>query len=374
MKFTITYLVLVLLAAGSSWANPALPLETDLDGFIHEITEKPGTDEIRTRQWVYPLQVRTPIPGGTFEVHSALMQAEQRRTVSPDSVAVIDVWGPLDTRFTGAWRLGTGGLISLHATLPTGKDSLNADEEALVRTIARNDLNFPVNTFGAGFDFGGGLSFATQRGHIGYSAGIAYVRRGEYDPVTGVANYKPGDEATLTLGIDYTWRKWVLRLSTVGSYYLKDRLGGRDIFRNGKQLMIQSGAYYEGRKLRLEGEFYSIIRFKNEQIFNDAFLYEIHDSNGEEYRLGMEVSWIPTRFLSLFGRAHVKHVTENKLPRFNTLYRGRARMFGVGGGMSISLNRAAHLVFRANRWSGHTRGGIAKLSAFNLKAALSIRL
>ena len=100
-------LCLVVLLVGPAAGEPPVPFETDLDGFVHEITEKLGADSIRTRQWVYPLQVRTPIPGGTLEVHSALMQVEQRRDTT-----VVDVWGPLDTGLCFYYGIWVGAVIN----------------------------------------------------------------------------------------------------------------------------------------------------------------------------------------------------------------------------------------------------------------------
>jgi hypothetical protein len=78
--------------------------------------------------------------------------------------------------------------------------------------------------------------------------------------------------------------------------------------------------------------------------------------------------------VAVFTRLHLKHRSPNDLSVGDAGYQGRARLYGGGGGVSVSLNKTAHLVFRVNQWKGSARNGDSHLSGYNLKASLSLRL
>jgi len=343
----------------------ATQMEADLGGFMHQITLRRDTTVTRIRQWVSPLQIRLPLAGGALDIQTALMYVAQSGASSEE------VWGPLNTRFAGTWKLGRRALISLHASLPTGKRTLDAQSAELLRTLARNDLNFPVRTFGDGLDIGTDLSLVRQSGHLSLSLGAGYTRKGAYDPVAGATNYKPGDEATITVGLDYTWRRLVYRVSAAGAHRLTDRVDGLAVFQNGKQILVQTGVYYEGLSLRLQAEIVDIVRMKNRLLDHSLFLYEFRDSNGNDLRVHLKANWSPIRILALFAEANLKHITANTYPVDSPLYQGRARIWGAGGGMAITLGKA-RLSFHITRQDGSAVDRTVLFSTHNYRGTLSL--
>lgn len=346
-------------------ARSTTQMEADFGGFVHQITLRRDTEVTRIRQWVSPLQIRLPLAGGALDIQTALMYVAQSGA-SPE-----EIWGPLNTRFAGTWELGRRALFSLHASLPTGKQALDAPSAELLRTLARNDLNFPVRTFGDGLDVGAGLSLARQSGRLGLSLGAAYTRKGAYHPIEGAANYKPGDEATLTVGLDYTWKRLVYRLSAVGAHHLTDQVDGLAVFQNGKQILLQAGVYHEGRKLQLQAEIVEIVRMKNRLLDNSHFLYEFRDSNGNDLRVHLKADWSPIRVLALFAEANLKHITANAYPTDSPLYQGRARIWGGGGGMAITLGKI-RVALRATQQEGSAVDRTVQFSTRNYRGALTL--
>ena len=147
-------------------------IKTEISSFVHQIDLQSATDTTQITQWVSPIRVQIPALGGHLSLRAAFMMVDQSGTI--DEIA----WGALDTRIDGRWPIGKNALITLHASLPTGKRSLNDPDANLVGILARNDLNFPVRTFGQGFDLGGTLSIAKHRGHWSMSVGIKAIRKG----------------------------------------------------------------------------------------------------------------------------------------------------------------------------------------------------
>ena len=347
----------------------ASQIGADLGGFVHQVTLHRENTRTRIRQWVSPIQVRLPFVGGNLEVHTALMYVQQRGDSADE------MWGPLDTRFTGTWNLKGRGILSLQATLPTGGQGLEARHLDLIRTLSRNDLNFPVKSFGEGLDIGAGFSVAKQSGHLGISLGLGYLRKGPYAPVESVSGYKPGDEASVTFGLDYTWNKWIYSFSAVGTLNRTDRLDGLVVFQNGKQILLRAGIHHTGRTFRLQAAITEIVRLKNRALIDSQFFYESRDSNGNDLRIHLRADWAPAPFLTFFALGHLKHLTPNAYggqPE-SPLYQGRARLWGGGGGLAFSPGGKGRLVLRADRWDGSAEDGRVQLSAYNLRGVLAFQ-
>ena len=349
-------------------ARAADPFGTDLGGFVHQIEFRPDSVRvIKVRQWVSPVQIHIPFAGGQLDLHSGAMYLEQTDTLKSEA------WGPLNTRLRGTWSLGRRALLTLHAAFPTGKRSLDAEDANLVRTLARNDLNFPVKTFGEGLDIGGALSLAKQVGHRGWSLGIGYLRKGAYGPVNGVTRYKPGDVFTVSAGIDRTYKHWVYRFSTLGTVYFTDRQNNKVVFRQGKQILFQMGLLYEGQRLQLNFQVTEILRLKNQELIppEGLFLFETRDSNGNDLRGALEINWTPYPPLTLFGSRHFKYLTANAYPSTSPLYQGDAHLWQSGGGIKLHLGPKYRLLLKATRMEGKILDDTIDLSSFQLQGGLS---
>jgi len=258
-----------------------------------------------------------PLLKGQFNFQNAFMAIHQMGIT--DKV----VWGVMDTRVQGRWNISHNAILSLHASLPTGKHSLNATDATLIDMVIRNDLNFPIRTFGQGLDFGGTLSLARQRGHWSTGVGVRVIHKGSYTPLEGASTYKPGDEITGLIGVDYSYRQWIFQVNTAASFYKVDRQGGAIIFRNGKQILLHTGIFYVGRILRMQAELIEIARLKNLNISNlGHLLYETRDSNGNDLRAHCELSLTPIPQFTIFATGYVKHLTATAHPQTTPLYQG----------------------------------------------------
>ena len=151
-------------------SQPAPPLSTNAGAFVHQITIEPGDQETRYRQIVSPVTLSIPIAMGSLNIQSAYMYLEEQT-----ATGTRDASGPLDTQVSGEWNVGRS-LFTGYVNIPTGSDSLDSVEADLARSMSRNDLNFPIKTFGQGLDVGGALTLAHQLNHWTISVG------GDIDP------------------------------------------------------------------------------------------------------------------------------------------------------------------------------------------------
>jgi hypothetical protein len=137
-------------------------------------------------------------------------------------------------------------------------------------------------------------------------------------------------------------------------------------------MLVQAGLHYHGWSLHLGADVIEIVRFKNQEMTDLGLLYEVRDSNGNDLRVALEADWTPARFLTLFARGHLKHLSPNDHPVGDPLHQGRARLWGGGGGASVSLGGRVHLVLRADRWEGSAEDGAVQLTALNLRGTLTL--
>lgn len=343
------------------------PRTTTVSSFVHQVTIAQDSTQTELTQWVTPMHIEMPLGNGNIQILSAAMFVHQ------DGAGILqdEAWGMLNTDISGQWALGKVAVLNLNASLPTGKRALAPTDVALTQNLTRNDLNFPIKTFGQGFDFGGALSFVRHRGHWTYSAGMGYQRKGAYEPISGLKDYKPGDEISGSLGFDYTYGPFVYRLSLAGTYFLTDRQDNTVVFQNGKQIMVQGAILYTGSRFRVKTQITEIARLTNHIINNGVFFWESRDSNGNDLRIDTQASWTPIKYLTLYALGHAKYLTANAHPAGSALYQGDAHLLEGGGGFALSIG-LCHLNVRATKLSGKAQDNALELSAFNIRTALKV--
>jgi hypothetical protein len=366
MRRLIAGLGTVLLAVASAAAQTLPPLFTDAGAFAHQITIKNGISETRYRQVVSPVSLTVPALMGTMSIRSAYIYLEER-----DSTGIRDSNGPLDAEILGRWTFGNV-IFSGYANVPTGEDSLAGIESNLSRVVARNDLDFPIKTFGRGLDYGGAVTIARQLNHWAVSFGGGYVVRGAYSPLASVSDYDPGDELSITSGISYSTSGWTLGLDTAAKLIYVDRLGGEVLFRNGKQITARGSASYRSPKLRAEASITEIVRLKNRIIAAGGLLYEDRDSNGNDLRARGKASLMLVEGVSVFAEAQLKDITANDYEPNDPLFMGAARLWSCGGGISLQLGDTEKLTVRLLRGNGWISDRLEDLETLNVR--LSVRL
>lgn len=361
----LSVLILALLSAPAD-AQFALSARTDLGSTFHQITLT-DTSKVRIRQVVSPVNVESPVGGGTISLTSGFMYVEQTaKDVS------INAWGPLDTQVSANWSVR-----GIHATgfaiLPTGKRGLDASEASIVRVINRNNLNFPVKTFGQGLDYGGAFTWGFQRDHIGFSVGAAYTARGEYEPFETAGRYRPGDEATGAVGLSYFNIGWSVSLDVASTFLFTDRLDGLVIFQNGKQLVSRFAAGYETRLFQITTSVTDIVRYRDRTLSQAGhLLYEVRDNNGNDLRASGRIVVTAVPSVAVWSHGHLKAVSKNPYPVGDPLHQGSARLYGFGGGATIKVGSAERVDVSVTRYGGWLDEGARNLHGWNARLSIQI--
>ena len=361
-------LLTTLLCLSSVESQPVVgPLVfTDASAFVHQVTVQDGVDETRYRQAVSPLILSLPVAAGNIDIRSAYMYLEMR-----DSSGIRDARGPLDTQIAGEWDLGKA-LFTGYVNVPTGSDSLDTIAADLATGIARNDLGFPIKTFGHGLDFGGALTLAYQFRHWAFSVGGGYVIRGPYAPLENVSNYDPGDESTVTLGATYAVGGWSAGLDLAGTYIRVDREAGQITFRNGKQFVGRGSLAYTSRRLKIEASATEITRFKNLDASTGPLLYEDRDSNGNDFRARGSLRVTPISGWTIFGEATYKDLTKNAYDATDPLFQGAARLWSYGGGLTVQVGKREAMTVRVVRGDGWIRDRAQDVETLNIRVSVRV--
>jgi hypothetical protein len=150
--------------------------------------------------------------------------------------------GLTDTQLRASFVLGDEvALLTVGLSLPTGQAELDPGEQQVSNYLAQNALGFRTPHFGQGLNANVGLAAARKLGESVAGIGIGYLLKGEFSPWKGGAEYRPGDELSLTVGLDRQILNGDGRVSldVVYTRYGKDEVGGVETFQSGDKLLLQ---------------------------------------------------------------------------------------------------------------------------------------
>ena len=147
------------------------------------------------------------------------------RTVSLSGLS--DVRTRLTARFLDDAFIVTAGLNA-----PTGATALDTEQLAALRVLASPALALGASPVGAGLSGTVGVLSARQVGRWAVAGGVAYERRGTYQPVAALvagapsADFQPGSVVRLSLGLDGFVGRHRLALTATGDLFGEDQLRG----------------------------------------------------------------------------------------------------------------------------------------------------
>src|SRR5205814_5769417 len=116
----------------------------------------------------------------------------------------LEVSGFTDTDVRASWATVSGHLIvSVVATLPTGKKAVSDSTLPLLSALATEVLAFTTPTFGSGGGATGGFATAFRLGER-WAGGVAarYRWHAGYTPVAGGGRVEAGGEGRVRLGVE----------------------------------------------------------------------------------------------------------------------------------------------------------------------------
>jgi hypothetical protein len=186
---------------------------------------------------------RVPLAGATgIGLRGSFARASLRRADGQ----VAEISGPTDTELSLGLPFRRGSLtssVTAILVLPTGNSTHTPEEVDVAGAIAADLLPFRISNWGSGGAAGLHASAAhtLQRGSIGF--GATYLVAREFEPVDGLATYRPGDQLQLQAAFDHAvGGSAKLTVSLLAQRYGDDSWAGLNLYRTGNRYQA-TGSY-----------------------------------------------------------------------------------------------------------------------------------
>jgi hypothetical protein len=276
--------------------------------------------------------------------------------------------GLSDTWVQGTYLAGSEKwMLNLGMGLPTGKTRLNNTEMLLTQTmLTRNIYAFRLPVYGQGFcvKAGGAAAYPVTPQFI-LGVGGQVLMHTAYHPMSysytyGAAGqnvvkqsdirYKPGNELTVQLGLDYrAGENTKFMLDGIVTQYGRDVLDGNEIYGSGHKVLVIGGLYYQYDEQYLLGSLTYRMRGKHELLQGVEFTKSDKNLNGDQ--IETEIVWKAIafrdgQFLVLAnGRFYLRNENDN----------AGATIFGGGFGVDYKLSPRTVLNFHLRYWGGNLK-------------------
>ncbi len=260
-----------------------------------------------------------------------------------------DVSGVTDIQLMGTHYLEDANVVlNLGIGVPVGKTELTTAEFSTVATYGAWLFDFQHPGLGHGLSINPAISWLIPVDEdIVFGLAGAYRYKGSYTPVAGIGNYDPGDEVTITGGVDFRVTPAAsISADVLFTAYGKDKLDDRDLFSSGPTIhaTLQYIQYFGRDQLQvLTG-----IRTRGKsQIASSAGLVD-EPARIEPNRIDILAGYLwqfNVRFSArLLAEARVYDETASAL--------SDARVFGIGVYPVYRLTRAISLTGRVGFQGG----------------------
>jgi len=230
--------------------------------------------------------------------------------------------------------------LGMDLNIPIGKERLN-DEEIAAEWGESSDL-FEVDNFGEGFNISLSLGIMRQFGNAVAALQGAYVYNGEFDPTEERENddLDPGDQI-LTMGL-LKWEasSWCKIDSFISySYFLADKTGGADSFRQGPQVVVGSNLRLTGDSLDLFVGLQGTFSAKSEILGEFGLEQEPENSTGNDLFALTALIYKASDRLNLRLQGDMRYYGESKLEDQATslAYAGKRVRYAVGPGFHFRV-------------------------------------
>jgi hypothetical protein len=257
-------------------------------------------------------------------------------------------------------------LITMGMNLPTGKHALEDKEYSVASVLSLPAFNFRVPTLGQGFDVQLGANSARELGGWVLGVGASYLMKGNFKPFKGhEESYNPGDEVTLTAGLDknviLSGKGMQIKGDVVYTMYFDDVWGGKKVFKSGNRILIQLLSEFKLGSLDAGLFIRERIKGKNTTGAGKTYATERLNSNANQFEI-QGWGWLPP------GRnVRLKGVCDFKLYSDSDFKTGGATLFGVGGGGQFRLSAKLSFNGDLRYYFGKIKTSVEKVDATGMK-------
>jgi len=332
---------------------------------------KTGESEATLTQFWIPVSGFVPL-GENFEGRFWVATANNKLEIGNSDASL---FGLGDFRLQFSKSLADDRLVAaLGVNLPTGKKKLatdtlaEVDERAVMEQLSQSYIDVPMRRYGEGLGFSAMLGTAGNDGNLSFGGGFRYEYIGKYDPYETLTDYDPGDMFTIYGGGDLQSGSAVWSLNLLFATYLKDKLDGNTVFKQGDQFDIQFAGKIgpDNRRFAFSADY--LIRGRNgrydatsEDLVEQLKLYGNEFNLSADYVYQWPSKWyvVPSASLKLVAA----NEAENKLDN--------SSVFGFGGALGKQLNEQVSLEVGARYYTGSANGGDIDLTGFQITGGLA---
>jgi hypothetical protein len=257
-------------------------------------------------------------------------------------------------------------LITLGVNLPTGKHALEVEEYSVASALSVPAFNFRTPTLGQGFDVQLGANSAIEAGSFVLGYGAGYIMKGKFKPLKEYEQgYDPGDEVTLTAGVDRNTtvlqKDMQIRGDVLYTLYFDDTWGGEKVFKSGNRLLIQLFSQFMVGSHDAALFIRERIKGKNTTGSGKSYATERLNSNANQFEIQGWI-WLPygpsTKWRGLF---------DIKLYSDSDYKTGGATLFGLGGGGRFRLSPKWSFNGDFRYYFGKIKTSVEKVNASGMK-------
>jgi len=244
-----------------------------------------------------------------------------------------EIKGITDTKVIWSKFLNHHGLlIQAGMNIPSGRSDFSTREHRIGNILSLDEIGLPVKIYGEGFDMlvDAAYSFSFGR-RVALGVGAGYSFRNEYKLFSEKdIPYEPGDELTVSTGVDVRFRNALLKASTQFIYYKSDKHDGRKVFRNGQQVNVDILFVLQGVKWNSYIAVRDIFRGKARRRVGWPMIEELMSSNGNLFLgyAGLSYRLLPS--IKAGPTFEIRRLEANDYPDGHSLHTGASTILGAG--------------------------------------------
>ena len=257
--------------------------------------------------------------------HSNLDDGKNSTSISSLTASAVKVY----RSFADDKIFAAGGLV-----LPTGKTGYDTMQVAVTQLIADDYLNLPVKQVGSGVGLQFQLGGASKYEWLLYGGSISYNYSGSYKYFEQGEKYKPGDDIAVQASGTVEGSEGALDLDLAYKYYMADKVGSTEVFKNGGIFSVGISGRYEFGVTNVSLSLAEIVRSKNSLQFGSALRAEENNSNNNKTIIGGSVAYGLSSSASLSLLAEYRTLTANGYDATSEQFFGKSDLFSFGGGLT----------------------------------------
>jgi hypothetical protein len=357
-----TFLIMPLVGLFSSMLSGQVKpgrLQSDIIGSAGISFETWKAADNKVTEMSIPIMLRLPV-NPKLSLYAMTSQVSSNLTAGEK----FNLNGLADLKWGGHYlALNDELLITFGMNVPTGKHALENEEYSVASVLSMPAFNFRTPSLGQGLDIQLGLNTARDFGGAVMGFGASYIMKGGFKPFKASDEaYHPGDELTLTVGMDKSvGMDSQLKADVLYTMYFDDSWGDKRVFKSGNRILAQLMYEFKMGSTDMGLFVRERIKGKNKTGAEKTYATERLNSNGNQLEI-QGWGWIPSS-----GTTKWKLLLDFKLYSDSEYKTGGATLIGAGLGGRFGLSPGLAFDGDIRYYTGKIKTSVEKVNAAGLK-------